>query len=121
MLHHPSKNQKDAGKKISAPLNEFFMRDLTDSRLMWLKAILFLGIGFFSAGLLMVECFSWRRLLLLVLCVWGFCRAYYFAFYVIQHWICPEFRFSGLWDFLRWCLKAKPQGREKPADVPQSK
>lgn len=36
---------------------------------------------------------------LLALSIWGFCRAYYFAFYVIEKYVDPEFRFSGLLSF----------------------
>jgi len=30
---------------------------------------------------------------------------YYFAFYVIQHYVDPAYRFSGLWSFVCywWC------------------
>jgi hypothetical protein len=73
--------------------------------MMWLKAWLFLAIGCLSGALLLAELFSWPRLVLLCVCIWGFARAYYFVFYVIQHWIAPEFRFSGLWHFLRWALR----------------
>jgi len=44
---------------------------------MWLKGWLFLLIGLMSATILLVENWSWRTVLLLALCVWGFCRAYY--------------------------------------------
>jgi hypothetical protein len=47
---------------------------------MWLKAWLFLFIGLLSAAILLVVNGSWRTAGLLALCVWGFCRAYYFAF-----------------------------------------
>ena len=39
--------------------------------------------------------------LLLALAIWAFCRAYYFAFYVIEHYIDPGFKFAGLWAMLR--------------------
>lgn len=76
------------------------MRDVQSARAMWLKGVLFLVIGFLSGGLLLLESGNWRTAALLVLCVWGFCRAYYFAFYVISHWIDPTYRFSGLGQFL---------------------
>ena len=84
------------------------MRDLHSTKAMWLKGILFLLIGLSSAALLLAECFSWRNTLLLVLCIWGFCRAYYFAFYVIEHWVDPGYKFSGLGSFLRYALGRKP-------------
>jgi hypothetical protein len=80
------------------------MRDLQSTRAMWLKGWLFLLIGVMSAALLLVEHWSWRTALLLGLCVWGFCRAYYFAFYVIERWVDPGFKFSGLGHFVRYWL-----------------
>lgn len=75
------------------------MKDLTSTRAMWLKGWLFLLIGLLSGAMLLCQDFSWLRVLLLVLCVWGFCRAYYFAFYVIERWVDPKFKFSGLGHF----------------------
>jgi hypothetical protein len=76
------------------------MRDLHSTKAMWLKGGLFLIIGLLSAAMLLIESGSWRTAALLVLCVWGFCRAYYFAFYVIERWVDPQFKFSGLASFL---------------------
>ena len=33
---------------------------------------------------------------------WGFCRAYYFAFYVIEKYVDRRFRFSGLGSFVKY-------------------
>lgn len=67
---------------------------------MYLKAALFLGIGIVSAALLLAESFSWNRAVLLVLVIWSFCRAYYFAFYVLERYVDPGFKFSGLGSLL---------------------
>lgn len=83
------------------------MKDLADTRLMWLKGWLFLGIGVLSGGLLLIEFWSWRAALLLGLCIWGFCRAYYFAFYVIEHWVDSGFKFSGLMHFAGYALRRR--------------
>jgi hypothetical protein len=83
------------------------MRDLQSTRAMWLKGWLFLLIGVMSAALLLVEHWSWRTALLLGLCVWGFCRAYFFAFYVIERWVDPGFKFSGLGHFVRYWLSGR--------------
>lgn len=75
------------------------MRDIRSNRVMCLKGAMFLLIGLLSAMILLAENLSWRTALMLALCVWGFCRAYFFAFYVIERWVDPEFRFSGLGHF----------------------
>ena len=81
------------------------MRDITDTRMMWLKGILFLILGIVSAILLLVEFPHWRTAVLIVVAVWAFCRAYYFAFYVIEHYVDSGFRFSGLGAFVRYWLQ----------------
>ena len=84
------------------------MRDLQSHRWMWVKAILFLLIGIASSALILAELPEMRVLILLVLAIWSFCRAYYFAFYVVERYIDPSFRFSGLISMLRYlCSKRK--------------
>lgn len=83
------------------------MKDLQSTSAMWLKGGLFLVIGLMSGGILLIEHGSWRMALLLGLCVWGFCRAYYFAFYVIEHWVDPGYKFSGLGHFLTYALSRR--------------
>ena len=74
---------------------------------MYLKAALFLFIGTVSAALLLAESFSWKTALLLVLLVWSFCRAYYFAFYVLEHYVDPGFKFSGLGSLVAYLWKRR--------------
>jgi hypothetical protein len=77
------------------------MKDLRSARLMWLKGWLFVVIGLVSAALVILENPTTRTALFLALAVWAFCRAYYFAFYVIEHYIDPGFKYAGLWSFVR--------------------
>lgn len=86
------------------------MRDLQSHRWMWVKAALFLLIGILSSALILTELPDLRILALLVLAIWSFCRAYYFAFYVIERYIDPSFRFSGLISALRY-LWGKQSGK----------
>jgi hypothetical protein len=39
------------------------------------------------------------------LSIWSFARAYYFAFYVIEHYVDGSYRFAGLGDFFVWSWK----------------
>ncbi|MCI0657486.1 MAG: hypothetical protein L0170_10510 [Acidobacteria bacterium] len=80
------------------------MKDLTSPLWIKLKGALFLGIGILSAGLLVVEHPDAKSALLLAVAVWSFCRFYYFAFYVIERYVDPGYRFSGLWSFARYLL-----------------
>jgi hypothetical protein len=68
---------------------------------------LFLLAGILSAGLLLAFAPQWRVAALLAICVWCFCRFYYFAFYVIQHYVDDSFRFAGLGDFAVWLVRGQ--------------
>jgi len=79
---------------------------------MWLKAVLFLVIGLTSIALILVELPDWKILLLLCLAIWAFCRAYYFAFYVIERYLDPSFRYSGLFSVLRHWWKQRSKSKQ---------
>ena len=83
------------------------MGDIHDPRLLYAKGLLFLLGGLLAAGLLLAESFSWKVAVLLAIAVWCFARAYYFAFYVIEHYIDPTYKFAGLTDFLCYLLRRR--------------
>lgn len=87
------------------------MKDLTDPRLIKLKGILFLVVGVMSGILLVLENPTWQTAGLLVVAIWCFCRFYYFAFYVIQNYVDPTYRFSGLWSFARYLWSKRREDR----------
>ena len=70
------------------------MRDLKNPNLIKLKGFLFLCLGLFAGVLLILESQRISTALLLLICVWSFCRTYYFVFYVIEHYVDKEFRFA---------------------------
>ena len=83
------------------------MSDLKSKFAIYLKAFLFLLIGTTSAALLLAKNFSLENLLLLGLVIWSFCRVYYFAFYVIEHYVDSSYRFAGLFAFAKYVLRRK--------------
>ena len=83
------------------------MKDLTDARWIKLKGILFLLIGVLSATLIVLEHPTLKMGVLLAISIWCFCRFYYFAFYVIEKYVDPGYRFSGLWSFACYFFKRK--------------
>ena len=83
------------------------MGDLKDPRLIYLKGFLFLLAGVVAAGVLLGENFTPRNAFLLGVAIWSFCRVYYFAFYVIEKYIDPNYKFSSLWAFLLYMLRRK--------------
>jgi len=93
------------------------MTNITNPRLLYIKAVLFLLTGVLSAALLILEFPTLKVALLLALAVWCFCRAYYFAFYVIEHYVDAGYRFSGLGSFLRYFLSKGAGGSKPPARI----
>jgi hypothetical protein len=83
------------------------MSDLTNPKIIKLKGLLFLVMGALASLLLIVETPTLRQAALLAIAVWSFCRFYYFAFYVIEHYVDPSFRFSGLMAFAGYLLKRR--------------
>ena len=55
--------------------------------------------------------------LLLVIAVWCFSRSYYFAFYVIQHYVDPGYKFAGLWDFFQYTMGRRQRPAAEEADT----
>src|SRR6266540_5623425 len=78
------------------------MKNITSPGLIKLKGLLFLIVGLLAAALLLIEHPSLKAIVLLAIAVWCFCRFYYFAFYVIEHYVDGAYRFSGLWSFARY-------------------
>jgi len=91
------------------------MADIRSARLLYFKGGLFVFLGLAAAGLLLAEHPEWKTAALLALAIWAFARAYYFAFYVIEHYVDSEFKFAGLWAFARYLVR---RGRRNGAREP---
>lgn len=72
--------------------------DLKDARWIIAKGAMFLLAGAMASGLLLLDRPTLRAVVLHSLAVWCFCRFYYFAFYVIEYYIDPTFKYAGLWS-----------------------
>lgn len=81
------------------------MGDIRSPRLLCAKAVLFLVVGGMASALLLAEHPNLKVAALLALAIWGFARAYYFAFYVIEHYVDREYKFAGLWSAVRHLLR----------------
>lgn len=81
------------------------MADIKSPTLLYIKGALMLVVGILASALLLFDRFDIRSAILLSIAIWGFCRAYYFAFYVIEHYIDPGYRFAGLTDLVRYWIK----------------
>jgi hypothetical protein len=81
------------------------MADLTNPKWIYFKGILFLFSGALASILLIAEAPTLKIGLLLGLAIWCFCRFYYFAFYVIEHYVDGEFKFSGIVDLVGYLFR----------------
>ena len=93
------------------------MADITNPRLLYFKGAALLILGLLAGGLLLAAHPSLRTAALLLIAIWAFCRAYYFVFYVIQHYIDSSYRFAGLLSFFRY-LRQHHQCVQKPTETP---
>ncbi|MDP9191452.1 MAG: hypothetical protein M3P06_07100 [Acidobacteriota bacterium] len=83
------------------------MGDITSARLLYVKAILFLVLGLGAGALLMARSPQPVTMALLAICVWGFARAYYFLFYVLERYVNRAFRFSGIISALLYVVQQR--------------
>lgn len=80
------------------------MRNLTSPRVIYFKAVLFLITGLLACTIILLDFPSMRLAALMALAIWSFARAYYFAFYVIEHYVDHSFHYAGLTSFVRYLL-----------------
>ncbi len=83
------------------------MADIKSPRLIIAKGFLFLFLGCVASVLLLVLAPNLQVAMLLAIAVWSFCRFYYFAFYVIQHYVDPSYRFASLFSFGQYLLRSR--------------
>jgi hypothetical protein len=81
--------------------------DIKNAKLLYLKAGLFVVAGLMASAGILLAAPSVRVAALLAVAIWCFARAYYFAFYVIEHYIDPGYRFAGIWSFVRYAMRRR--------------
>jgi len=88
--------------------------DIKSPRLIYIKGFLFLLMGVMAVLALILEKPNLRDAFLLLVAIWSFARFYYFAFYVIEHYVDPGYRFAGLWSFCLYLLHRRSNSGRKP-------
>jgi len=84
------------------------MRDLTSRPLLYAKAILFVLLAAIAAALLLLARDPrWQDAALLAVCIWAACRAYFFVFYVLEHYVDPRLRYRGVWSVFVAALRRR--------------
>ncbi len=99
----PESGSQPARRSIFAALRSVG-GDLKNPLWIYLKGFLFLVSGLLAGGLLLLEHPTWKDAALLAMTVWCCCRFYYFAFYVIEHYVDGEYKFAGLGSFLTYLV-----------------
>jgi hypothetical protein len=83
------------------------MKDLANPFWIKMKGVLFLFIGIVAAILIFLDNPTLKTAVLLVVAIWSWCRSYYFAFYVIEKYVDPGYKFSGLFSFAKYWFQQR--------------
>lgn len=78
------------------------MGDLKNKKVIYFKGFLFLFGGLIASLIIILEHPTIKTAAMLAVAIWCFCRAYYFAFYVIEHYVDGGFKFAGLTSFIQY-------------------
>ncbi|MBZ0153268.1 MAG: hypothetical protein K8J09_17220 [Planctomycetes bacterium] len=87
------------------------MADLRSKPLIVVKGLLFLVILAVSVALLLADAPGWRNGCLLALVVWSSARFYYFMFYVLERYVDPSLKYSGLAALIQELMTRARRGR----------
>src|SRR5262245_49772613 len=81
------------------------MSDIQSPRLLYVKGGLLFAVGLTAAIIILIEHPNLKFAALLAISIWAFARSYYFAFYVIEHYIDGGYKYAGLLSFLRYAFR----------------
>ncbi|MBN2591694.1 MAG: hypothetical protein JXA96_17645 [Sedimentisphaerales bacterium] len=77
------------------------MADLKSKRLIVIKGLLFISIVFISAIGIVIYCPRIEVIALLLILIWAAARSYYFLFYVLEKYVDPKLKYTGLIDLIK--------------------
>jgi hypothetical protein len=83
------------------------VRDLHNSRLIYLKGVLFFIAAALAAACMLVRDPQLCTATLLAIAIWSSARFYYFVFYVTERYVDPHERFSGFIALARRLLQKR--------------
>ena len=83
------------------------MGDIKSKPLIVVKGILFLLIVLITASALFALSPNWLTAVLILLLAWASARFYYFLFYVLEQYVDPSLRYTGIPDLLRHLIRRK--------------
>ena len=77
------------------------MGDIRSKPLIVIKGLLFLVIILLASSALFALSPDWLTAALILLLIWASARFYYFLFYVLEKYVDPSLKYSGIRDLLR--------------------
>ena len=83
------------------------MTDITSKKVIVLKGILFLLIVIGSSMVILIKQPTLMAVLALCALIWASARFYYFLFYVLERYVDPSLRYSGLLALLSALLQRR--------------
>ncbi len=87
------------------------MTDLKSRTLIVTKGLLFLVLAVLSGGLLLLRSLELQTLVLVIVLAWSSARLYYFLFYVLEHYVDPSLRYSGLLGLAKAIASSRSRSR----------
>ena len=84
------------------------MADLQNKKLIVLKGVLFAIILAFSLTAIVMLTRDWHIAALLVLVTWSAARLYYFVFYVLEKYVDPTLKYSGITALFMAIVRRRP-------------
>lgn len=85
------------------------MADIKSKRLIVLKGLLFMLVAAASGAALIANSPSFTVAALVLILIWASARSYYFLFYVLEKYVNPDLRYSGLVDLIRHRYRLRRQ------------
>jgi len=77
------------------------MNDIKSKKLIVIKGLLFISITAVSAIGIALFCLRIEVITLLLILIWASARSYYFLFYVLEKYVDPKLKYSGLFDLIK--------------------
>ena len=87
------------------------MRDIKSIKLLYFKGFLFLFGCAAASAALFVDSPSIKTAVLICIAVWFSARFYYFLFYVIENYIDKDFKYIGLYSFIKYIAQKKSRDK----------
>ena len=77
------------------------MTDIKSKKLIVIKGLLFISIAAFSAFGIALYCPRIEVIALLLILIWSSARSYYFLFYVLEKYVDPKLKYTGIIQLIK--------------------